>query len=76
VDRLAGPGRAGVSRGDEQTGNRKLIVAAIGRTRERRVAITCIAVDKHGSADRCDTEASAWDAVRAAGGLEGEFHDE
>jgi len=37
----------------EQTGDRKLSVAAIGTAGERQVAIACIAVDKHSFAGRC-----------------------
>jgi len=37
----------------EQTGDKKLSVAAIGPAGERRVAIACIAVDNHSFAGRC-----------------------
>jgi aldehyde:ferredoxin oxidoreductase len=37
----------------EQSGDKKLSVAAIGPAGERKVAIACIAVDKHSFAGRC-----------------------
>lgn len=37
----------------EETGDKKLSIAAIGLAGERKVAIACVAVDKHSFAGRC-----------------------
>ncbi len=63
----------------EETGDKKLSIATIGPAGERKVAIACIAVDKHSFAGRCGLGAIMGSknvkAVAVRGSKKAEVHD-
>ena len=63
----------------QEAGDEKLSVAAIGPAGERRVAIACVAVDKHSFAGRCGMGAvmgaKNLKAIAVRGTLRAEVHD-